>query len=255
MRTAIITGASSGIGAAFARAIACKTGIDQIWLIARRAERLRNLADELPVPACCIEADLATQEGIGLLKARIASEAPDIRYLVNAAGLGKFGDYQTIDIADEDDMIELDCRAMVDLTTISLPYMTRGARILEVVSCAAFTPLPHMNVYAACKAFMQSYTRGLRWELHGTGICATAVCPAWVKTEFVQVAQANAQNGIVRHIAFAQKPATVARRALVANRLHFAVACCGIVSLFVRIVGKFIPHCITIAGWEGFRRI
>ena len=127
--------------------------------------------------------------------------------------------------------------------------------MIELASCSAFTPLPHLNVYAASKAFVQSYTRSLRWELFGTGICATAVCPAWVRTEFVSVAQQGSGAGDIRHFPLAQKPETVVRRALRANRMHFAVACCGVPAFLLRIVGKFLPHCVTIAGWEGLRRL
>jgi short-subunit dehydrogenase len=151
-------------------------------------------------------------------------------------------------------MIDVNCSAAVLLTQMVIPYMARGSHVLEVVSCASFLPLPHLNVYAASKAFMQSYTRGLRWELRGTGICATAVCPFWVRTEFVEVARRTEGAKDVRHFPFAQRPQTVVRRGLLANRLHLAVACCGVPALFLRVAGKFIPWCVDIAGWEILRR-
>ena len=77
------------------------------------------------------------------------------------------------------------------MTRATLPYMERGSRIIQVASAAAFTPLPHMNVYAATKSFVLHYTRALRWELHGTGITATALCPTWVKTGFEKVARTS----------------------------------------------------------------
>ena len=85
----------------------------------------------------------------------------------------------------------LNCRGLVDMTRATLPYMERGSRIIQVASAAAFTPLPHMNVYAATKSFVLHYTRALRWELHGTGITATALCPTWVKTGFEKVARTS----------------------------------------------------------------
>ncbi len=255
MSIAIVTGASSGIGAAFARKLATKPEVDALWLVARRTERLKSLADELGKPCTCISADLASEAGLARVEGELIEEQPDVAYLVNAAGFGKIGTWETIDAADNDAMIDLNCRAMVHLTTSTLPYMRAGSHVFEVVSCAAFTPLPHMNVYAASKAFMQSYTRGLRWEIRGRGICATAVCPSWVKTEFTTVAKQSRGGADIGHFPFAQKPSTVATRAIAASNFHFAIATCGLPSFFLRVVGKFFPHCITMAGWEAFRRV
>lgn len=180
---------------------------------------------------------------------------PEVLYLINAAGFGKFGDWRHISNNDATNMIELNCRALVSLTRAVLPYMHRGARILQLASCAAFTPLPHMNIYAATKAFVLSYTRALRWELHGSGITVTAVCPAWVRTGFEKVARDSGASNDVAHLLFPQKASTVVTLALLANRLHFAVACCGFKAFGLRIVGKFLPHCITMAGWEALRRL
>ena len=152
-------------------------------------------------------------------------------------------------------MVDLNCRALVDVTQVALAHMERSGRIIQIASSASFQPLPGLNVYAASKAFMQSYTRGLRWELFGTGICATAVCPFWVKTEFVEVAQRTRGASDIRHYPLAQRPRTVVRRGLLANRLHLAVACCGVPSFLLRVAGKFIPWCVDIAGWEVLRRV
>lgn len=119
-------------------------------------------------------------------------------------------------------MIDLNCRGLVDMTHATLPYMGRGAHIVQVASAAAFVPLPHMNVYAATKAFVLRYTRALRWELHGTGITATALCPTWVKTGFEKVARESGGGSDVHHLLGAQKASTVVSRALRANRLHMA---------------------------------
>ena len=183
MGVAIVTGASSGMGREFARALAARDDVDEVWIVARRAERLEALAGELATPTCVICADLSTDEGLAAVRSELEENKPLVSYLVNAAGLGKVGSYATISDADVASMVDVNCRAAVLLTQMTIPYMTRGSHILEVVSCASFLPLPHLNVYAASKAFMQSYTRGLRWELRGTGICATAVCPFWVRTD------------------------------------------------------------------------
>jgi len=254
MGVAIVTGASSGMGREFARALATRSDVDEVWVVARRIERLEALAAELSVPTRVIVADLSCDEGLAVIRAALDENNPQVDYLVNAAGLGKVGSYATVSATDAASMIDVNCRAAVLLTQMVIPYMIRGSHILEVVSCASFLPLPHLNVYAASKAFMQSYTRGLRWELRGAGICATAICPFWVRTEFVEVAQRTEGARDVRHFPFAQRPQTVVRRGLLANRLHFAVACCGVASFFLRVAGKFIPWCVDIAGWEVLRR-
>ena len=133
--------------------------------------------------------------------------------------------------------------------------MERGSRIIQVASAAAFAPLPHMNVYAATKSFVLHYTRALRWELHGTGITATALCPTWVKTGFEKVARTSGGGHDVGHLFGEQTPQEVVRRALCANKAHFAVACASPQSAALRLIGKVVPSCITMAGWDVLRRL
>lgn len=254
-RVAMITGASSGLGREFARQIDLLQQVDELWLVARNHDALQEVADTLSSPAVLIVADLANKAGIAAIKQRLADFDPDVRYLVNAAGFGKFGDWQSISDEAVDSMIDLNCRGLVDMTHATLPYMGRGAHIVQVASAAAFVPLPHMNVYAATKAFVLRYTRALRWELHGTGITATALCPTWVKTGFEKVARESAGGGDVHHLLGAQKASTVVSRALRANRLHMAVATASPQSCALRIIGKVVPNCISMAGWELVRRL
>lgn len=184
---AIITGASSGMGKEFARQIDRLHTVDEIWLIARNQQALEDTAAPLSTRTVCIPLDLTDPSAIDTMQHKLIDMHPEVLYLINAAGFGKFGDWRHISNNDTTNMIELNCRALVSLTRAVLPYMHRGARLLQLASCAAFTPLPHMNIYAATKAFVLSYTRALRWELHGSGITVTAICPAWVKTGFEKV--------------------------------------------------------------------
>lgn len=254
-RVAVITGASSGLGREFARQIDLLQQVDEIWLIARDEKALDEVAKTLDTPAVAFPADLTFKADIAKIRTRLEEYDPNIRYLVNAAGFGKFGDWKTISDEAADSMIDLNCRGLVNMTRACLPFMGHGSHLIQVASAAGFLPLPHMNVYAATKAFVLRYTRALRWELAGTGITATALCPTWVKTGFEKVARESGGGDDVRHLLGAQKASTVVSRALCANKLHFAVAVASPQSFLLRIIGKIVPSCISMAGWEALRRI
>ena len=255
MKIALVTGASSGLGREFVRQIAEQGKVEEIWAIARRRDRLEALQSISAVPIRVLALDLTRPGDMEDLRNTLQDELPDIRILVNAAGMGRMGPTVDIPAKDNDAMIDLNCRGLVDMTRATLPYMERGSRIIQVASAAAFTPLPHMNVYAATKSFVLHYTRALRWELHGTGITATALCPTWVKTGFEKVARTSGGGHDVGHLLGEQTPQEVVRRALCANKAHFAVACASPQSAALRLIGKVVPSCITMAGWDVLRRL
>ena len=214
-----------------------------------------ELSNELDTDARIFALDLTDRESIGTLQAALEDGKPQVGMLVCAAGFGKFGRAQDLALSENDDMIDLNCRAAVDVTRIALPYMGRGSRILEICSSAAFQPLPGMNLYAATKAFLLRYTRALRWEVASKGIMVTAVCPFWIKTEFMQVARDSKNGGAVKHTPFAMRPEAVAAWSLTMNRLGLAVVTCGPIPLIMRIGTKLLPSCVTMAAWEGMRRL
>jgi len=254
MKIAIVTGASSGLGRAFARQLAEREEVEELWLVARREERLRELAAELKKPAKVLALDLTEPESIQTLRQALEREVPDVRVLVNAAGFGKFGTYADITAQEIGDMIALNCRAAVDLTNLAIPYMGRGSHILEICSSAAFQPLPGMNVYAASKAFLLRYSRALRRELRGRGIWVTAVCPGWIKTEFIEVAQRTQNGQTVRNFPFAVTPEHVAACALRGSRLGLATTLHGFLTPFQWLASKLLPHSFIMACWDLIRR-
>ncbi len=255
MNIALVTGASSGLGRAFARELSRESGLDQIWLVARRRERMEELAAQLPIPARVLSLDLLRQEDIASLSRLLAEEEPTVSILINCAGFGKIGKCADLTLQETDDMIDLNCRAAVALTTLCLPHMKRGCRILQVASTAAFQPLPGMGVYAATKAFLLRYTRALRWEVVGRGIRVTALCPGWIDTEFIAVARDTKNGWAVNHIPFRAKPSEVAATALRGNRLGLAVVTPGVFSTVQRLGAKLLPACLVMAAWEGLRRL
>lgn len=254
-RVAIITGASSGLGREFARQLDASPDVDELWLVARNEQKLKDVAATLATPAIPVPADLSKSADIAAIATKLKDDGLVVSYLVNSAGFGKFGSWKDISDEAEETMIDLDCKAVVTMTRACLPFMERGSRIIQIASAAAFVPLPYMNVYAAAKAFVLRYTRALRWELHGTGITATALCPTWVKTGFEKTARKTKDAQAVNHLLFEQTPQTVVARALRANRMHYAVCCASIPSVCLRIIGKVVPDAITMAGWEVIRRL
>ena len=257
MRIAIVTGASSGLGKEFVHQLDKKYHFDEIWVIARRKELLDELAAQVSTPVRSVPMDLTKQNDMDAFRALLKEEQPLVAMLINAAGMGKIGTYREISNESTLAMIDLNCKAAVDVTQSVLPYMKQKSRILEICSTSAFQPLPGLNVYAASKAFLLRYTRALRSELleDGTGIRVTAVCPYWIKdTEFISVAS-QTESTAVKHFPFSSKCKNVVSHALYDNRMGFAVSTPGLFCTLHRIISKFIPHGIMMMFWEGIRRL
>ena len=201
MSLAIITGASSGIGAELARGLVLR-GADELWLVARRKERLVSLGEELGVKYRVISADLSTEEGVGTLRGILTEEKPKVKYFVAAAGFGDFGGFDEISEDTVCRMIDLNVKALVLTSHMVLPYMERGGRLVTLGSASAFTPLPYFNVYAAGKAFVVHFSKALFYEAKKYGVRVTCFCPGWVKTEFIDKATENAGVTMPRPGAF-----------------------------------------------------
>jgi len=188
MDIGIITGASSGLGWEFARQISRRYHPDALWLIARREERLRELAEQIDTPARVWPMDLTRPDNLESLATALTQQKYQIRFLVNNAGFGKRGPFQSQPLEPQLDMIDLNVRALVHLTHLCLPQMPSGGQIIQVASSAGLLPMANFSVYSASKAFVIQFSYGLAAELAGRGITVTAVCPGPVATEFHQVA-------------------------------------------------------------------
>jgi short-subunit dehydrogenase len=188
---ALVTGASSGIGEAFAANLAGR-GFNLV-LVARSAGKLEALAEDLRRTGVRVEvlpADLSSADSRAELPARLAALGLAVDVLVNNAGLSTTGPVAEADVDAELNVVNVDIAAVVDLCTRFLPDMVhrRSGAILNVASTAAFQPLPGQSVYGAAKAFVKSYTEALAAELRGSGVTVTALCPGPVDTAFVQTA-------------------------------------------------------------------
>ena len=196
MDIAIVTGASSGMGKEFVLQIPQYVTVDEIWVIARREEALKQLQSQCAVKVRPVVLDLCAEEAFAQYEALLAEEKPNVKLLVNAAGFGKFGSFQNIPLQDELRMIDLNCKALVAMTRLTLPYMTKGSHILQLDSLSAFQPVPYITTYGATKSFVLSYSRAMNAELKGTGIRMMAMNPGWVKTEFFNHAFQTSANEV-----------------------------------------------------------
>lgn len=191
-KIAIITGASSGLGVEFAKQIERGYFLDEIWLVARRTEPMRELADQFQKSkGVCLKLDLTNQGDLAALKKKIADENPEIEFLVNNAGYGKIGPFAELGLDEQLQMIDLNVRTLTYLSHAVIPFMMPGARMIQVASSIGFCPAPHFAVYAATKAYVVSLSEALNYELKDRGISVMAVCPGPVATEFFTVAQKN----------------------------------------------------------------
>ena len=184
MKIAVITGASSGMGREFVYAFDKEEKFDELWVIARREDRLAELQDMCRARVRPIALDLGKRESFGEYKALLESEKPEIAVLVNAAGFGLFGVFEEMDMDRQLDIIDLNSRALTAMCHMSVPYMCPGSRIVNMGSMSSWQPVPYINVYGASKAYVLRFSRALGVELKDKGIHVMTVCPGWIKTEF-----------------------------------------------------------------------
>ncbi len=246
MRVAVITGASSGMGREFVRQIDAAEVLDEIWVIARRRERLEALAAELRAPLRILSLDLTKEESIDTYKVLLEKEQPRVTVLVNAAGAGRFGSFTQYALRDYCEMLDLNAKALMAMTYVTLPYMKTGSRIYQMGSLSSFQPVPYINVYGATKAFVLSFSRALQAELAGTGIRVMAVCPGWVRTEFFDHA---VSDDTIQYYNRFYEPETVVKTALRDMKKGKDVSVCGFpVKMQVAAV-KLLPHKYVMRIW------
>lgn len=244
MITAVITGASSGLGKEYIDAIIAQyPSVDAFWLVARRRERLKEVAEEHPDKTiAAISLDLSKEESLRMFEQLLKENNPEIKVLVNNAGFGKGVDFFSAPGDSMTNMVDLNCRALTAITRMCLPYMLDDSLVLNISSIAAFVPCPRMSVYSATKSYVLAFSKAIHEELRPRGIKVTAVCPAPMETEFWEVA--GLPEGRSRLIDRLPKvsPQEVAVGSLRAAKRGKLVYTKGLFYKFYHLLGKLLPH-------------
>ena len=249
MSIAIVTGASSGMGKEFVLQLPQYVTVDEIWVIARRESALEALKEESAVPVRPIVLDLCKEESFAEFAKLLEAEKPDVKLLVNAAGFGKFGSFEKVSIEDDCRMIDLNCKALVAMTRITLPYMQSGSHILQLDSLSAFQPVPYITTYGATKAMVLSYSRAMNEELRPRGIRMMSMNPGWVKTEFFNHAFKTNDSEVQYFDRLYEAKDVVATGLRHLYKTKKQVSIHGLPVKFQVFLVKLVPHSIVMKIW------
>lgn len=239
MKTHLITGASSGLGAEFVRRLAEKYPEDRFLLVARREERMRALAEALHIDAEIFPADLEDPSDVK----RLALHLQDLTLgdVVLAAGYGIAGTLRDHSYEDAVGMVNLNVRALTALTHAALPEMGAGSTLYLFASVAGFLPQPHLAIYAATKAYVLSFARAISREERKRGIHVIAICPNPVKTEFFDRAGTDESVNFIKSMGFERKEKvvdTALRRA--ARKKDISIS--SFIAKWIRFFSRVLPH-------------
>ena len=250
MKIAIVTGASSGMGREFVLQLSQYVQVDQIWAIARREDVLAELSAHTAVPVRPVALDLVNPDSFATYTKLLEAEKPDVRLLINAAGFGKFGKYENISLEDDCRMIDLNAKALLVMTRLTLPYMASGSHILQLDSLSAFQPVPCITTYGATKAFVLSYCRAMNRELRPRGIRMMSMNPGWVKTEFFRHAFQTNQSDVQYFDRLYEAKDVVATGLKDLYRTRKDMSIHGFPVKFQVLLVKLLPHRLVMDTWQ-----
>ena len=255
MKIAVITGASSGMGRETAMQLADRFGgkLDELWLIARRKEKMEELIGQVPVRLRIFPLDVTDRIQLEKLKMALEEAKPRVVFLVNAAGFGKIGKVGDVPLADEMGMVQLNCQAVCGVTNLVLPYLHKGSRVIQYASSSAFLPQAGFAIYAATKSFVLSYSQALNQELKAKGICVTAVCPGPVDTEFFSIAETTGEMPVYKQLVMAD-PKKVVRQAIRDSMMGKSISIYGLTMKLFYGICQTVPHSWLLAAWGGINR-
>lgn len=245
MNIAIITGASSGMGKEFVVQADKRYELDEIWVIARREDRLLALQNETTAKIVPLALDLTLPESFKTVSDKLNAEKPNVKLLVNASGFGKMAEFVDSDPSSNASMCDLNLKALILMTQTVLPFIKEGGKIIEVGSMSSFEPVPHLSVYAATKAGVLSFTRALAHELKKKKIKVLCVCPYWVKTEFFERAGEKEKLQKFDILYEADYIVKVAYKTIDKKNKNYVVP--GKYAKLLRVLAKFLPHNFMMA--------
>lgn len=243
-RIAIITGASGGIGQEFVRELA-REALDEIWVTGRNEKRLLALREEYGERITPVCRDLTRDSDLLSFAALLEEQRPSVLWLVNNAGMAEMAPSREISFSELEQTIALNCKAPAALINLCLPFMEKGAKILNISSASAFQPVPYLNLYAATKAFVRSYSRALHAELKPCGITVTAVCPGWVDTEMLS----KEINGKKVRFPGITTPEQVVKKALKDAKKGRDMSICSLYVKCQHLNVKLLPQKLTMKIW------
>lgn len=246
MNIIVITGASSGMGAEFALQLDnIFDNIDEIWLIARRKKEMLETAQYMKNDTRVLDMDLTNSVHMRRFENLLEEKKPVIRMLVNCAGYGIMGDFANGGRVQHVGMVDLNCRALTEMTHICIPYMRKNSRIIQLASSAAFLPQPDFAVYAASKSYVYSFSRALARELAPRHIYVTAVCPGPVDTPFFDIAENTGSTLAIKKLVMAEADKVV-RLAIADSYRKKEKSVYGIAMKGFELLAKAVPHSIIL---------
>ena len=249
-KIAVITGASSGMGRRFAETVNEYGSFDEIWAIARRAERLEELKKTAPFPVRAIPLDLTDPASYDRYASMLRDGEVQVGLLVNASGFGKFNAVLESPLETNLNMVDLNCKAVMALCQLTVPFMPEGGQIINIASVAAYQPIPYINVYAATKALVLYYSRALDRELRSRKIRVMAVCPFWTKTEFFDRAVNDEKPPVVKKYIAMYDPKDVVARAWRDAKKGKDVSRYGFIARSQGALVKLLPHKTVMDAWQ-----
>ncbi len=255
-KIAVITGASSGIGREFVRTLASHGQYDEVWAIARNAERLEALKNDTDIAVRPISLDLSAPEAAQKYFELLEKDKPQVSLLINCSGYGKFEATDKISLEQNLGMIDLNCRALTAIAYLTLPYMSRGSEMINIASVAAFQPIPYINVYGASKAYVLSFSRALGRELAPRGIRVLALCPFWTKTAFFDRAVNKDSDAVVKKYVAMYTPEFIVKKAWSAlGKKNKDYVVPGFKAKMQVLAVKILPHNIVMRVWMSQQKL
>lgn len=238
---AIVTGATGDIGEEFVKSLLSES--DQVWAVGRSENKLTSLKEKYGDKIVPVRVDLSDRDDIFSFCEKIESEKPEIRYLVNNAGVAKMKPVSEFTLEEISDMLDINDKAATLICRACIPYMVKGSYILNVASASAFQPNPYIALYSASKAYLLSFTRSLNVE--NESITCTAVCPGWVDTKMLPK-QRDGKDIRYPGMTPASKVVDVALKDCHKGK---DVSVCSFYFRYMRFLSKVTPHSIAMKMW------